>query len=199
MALSLRNAFMISLAAHALVIGALACRPAPAPIKEESREVAVDYVVLKEAARPEETPKVEMARHVDVKPEPSVAPAEEPKDKEPEKRAVDADALAKKEARVRSTEDYINYYQLIREKIRRQLKIKYRDYSAEGEIQVAFALAADGRLESVAIDRAKSSPDERLVTIAESSVRSASPFPPFPKAVDLPKMSFNLAVSFKKR
>ena len=201
MDVSFRNALVISVAIHAAGIGPTLGLHAPDSVKKEPKDMTVDYVVIKEKSglSLQDTPKIDIAKNVEIKPEEQVRPAETLKEKEDEKSLEDADALAKKEVLVKSTKDYINYYQLIREKIRRQLKIKYRDYSAEGEAQTTFIINSDGSLVSVAIDRAKSVPDGRLLAIAESSVKDASPFPAFPKAINPPTMSFNLTITFKKR
>jgi TonB family protein len=142
-----------------------------------------------------ETPKVEMVKKVEMAP-PVPLPADAPKE-EGEKSISDAD-VAKKQAKVKSTKDYINYYQLLREKIRRRLKANYSDDLLEGEVVLNFTLDARGALLSCSADRANSVKDETLVRVAEKSLRDASPFSPFPKGLDIPRMSFSVAVSFKK-
>ena len=106
--------------------------------------------------------------------------------------------IARKQAKIRSTKDYINYYQLIREKIRQRLKSHYGRQHGEGEVRLEFLLRADGALLAAGADRAASTQDAALVEIALKSLKEASPLPPFPKAVDLPRMSFDLTVVFKK-
>lgn len=200
MDLSFKNAILISVAVHAIGIGSGAGLHGPILIKEEPKKIEVNYVLSKEEASPiEETPKTDIARQVDMRPESPIAPAEEPKEENTEKHPEDADELAGRQEKARATADYINYYQLIREKIRRRLKTNYRYYSAEGEVQLGFVVTSDGHIVDAGIDDMKSAVDRRLRDIALKSVREASPFHPFPKELNLPRMSFNLTITFKKR
>lgn len=106
---------------------------------------------------------------------------------------------AKRQARIRSSKDYINYFQLLREKIRQKLRSNYMDYQNEGDISLAFVLNSNGSLSTVEVDSKSSSQDMTLKSIAVESVKEAAPFPSFPKALSYPRMSFNLDISFKKR
>jgi len=163
--------------------------------------IVVDYIKLEEPRKTEarrpgvnvrETPRVEVKQKVETTQAP-VAPAAKAgaKKETPQE-------LAKKQARIRSTKDYINYYQLIREKIRQRLKSNYRRYHGEGDVGLVFILRSNGSLEALDIERASSTKDASLIDIAVSSLRQASPLPPFPKALAIPKMAFNLTVSFKR-
>jgi len=172
------------------------------PVKKE-KPVVVDYVKLKEPkhkAQPvmpktAETPKVEITAKVEAKPA-DEAPAPRIEKDAPKEAPTDD---AKRQAKIRSTKDYINYYQLIREKIRKRLKSNYRSYFREGEVALVFTLSKDGRLIAVGINDSASTDDAALRDIATASVREASPFPPFPKALSLPDMTFDLTVTFKRR
>ncbi len=124
--------------------------------------------------------------------------AEEPRVEIPKKMANDiSSGLAEKQAEVKSTQDYINYFQLIRDMIRQRLKTNYRNLYKEGDVNLNFILYSTGSLASVKIDSG-STPDSTLVDIATRSIKEVSPFPAFPKAINLPSMSFDLKVSFKK-
>ena len=127
--MTLKTAFIVSLAIHsALFLGSPNIETPHAPEKKE-KTIEVDYVTIKEdkpvktaevktaEAINIETPKVELKK--DIEPKPSASISKTP---------------------IKSTEDYINYYQLIREKIRRRLKDNYIGYSKEGEVYLTFTL-----------------------------------------------------------
>ena len=195
--MTFRSALAISALAHSAIFAPFAGQNALDRPIDRDKPMVVDYVVLnKPVPKTLETPKVEIVKKVEVK-MPVEAPREAPKKTEPAKE-LNNDA-AKKEAAVRSTKDYINYYQLIREKIRKRLKENYRSYYNEGEARIVFTLTSDGSLVSSAIDGSGSTKDKVLRGIAIESVRDASPFPPFPKALNLPRMSFSVSILFKRR
>ncbi len=202
MDITLRNAILISLAIHILVIvpgyNNLLFKDR---IRQRDR-MTVDYVVLDEpravyerkTARTTaaETPKVEIREKVEAEAAPAAPPAR--------KQAAQAQAqeAARKQAKIKSTKDYINYYQLIREKIRQRLKSHYGRQHGEGEVRLEFLLRSDGALLAADANRGASTQDAALVEMALKSLKEASPLPPFPKAIDLPRMSFDLTVVFKK-
>lgn len=215
--LNMRNAFLVSTAIHMSVIGLLFSDDIDLVqrIIEEKRPMAVDYFVLTEMDKhplaPKsqteikviETPKGEGPK-IEMKPVPETKPADnitrrEPIKKEEALRRTAVKEPAKKQAEIRSTKEYINYFKIIREKIRERLKSNYKNYHGEGDVQTVFILRMDGSLVTAeGVSRANSAPGAALIDIATSSVREASPFPHFPKALSLPQMSFNLTVSFRK-
>lgn len=200
-----KQAILISTLLHTMVLAPIYSLIMPRRQIEERKPMVVDYVVIKEVAKivetktdfktkTPETPRVELAREVVTRLAPSPGEAkkiEEPKDISRQ--------TAKRESQIKSTRDYINYYQLIREKIRRALKNNYKDYSNEGEVYFVFTLNSEGGLVKYEIDSAKSTNDRTLRDIAILSLQEAAPFQAFPKGLSVPAMSFNLAVSFKKR
>ncbi|MCM8770979.1 MAG: TonB family protein, partial [Candidatus Omnitrophica bacterium] len=92
--------------------------------------------------------------------------------------------------------NYLNYYQTIRERIKRAA---YQIYSRrdKGEVYVSFAIFSDGRLQGVRIIEDKSSPNPYLREISIKSIQNASPFPPFPRELNYPQLSFNIIISFE--
>jgi len=98
-----------------------------------------------------------------------------------------------------TNKDYIGYYQVIREKIMQKLKNQYRDHYKNGDVHLSFTLKSDGKLESFFVDRAKSSDDNALIDIATTGLKRSSPFPPFPKELATPKISFSVIISFKEK
>ena len=91
---------------------------------------------------------------------------------------------------------YINYYQIVREKIRRSA---YQNYShnSTGEVYVSFVISNDGYVKDVRLVEEKTNATSYLKEIALKSVKSASPFPDFPKELDYPQLSFNIIISFE--
>ena len=190
---------------------------------EKKNTVLVDYVILKEIAaamttdkevvlkRPEATPRIDIQKEIAVKPQPvPQVKADNKKSTESSKlkeraKSHKEDAVksaakeaAKKEAQLKKTRDYVNYYQLIREKIRSRLSDNHQYYKREGEVYLSFVLTQNGSLLSYAIDRSKSTQDESLLRITETSIKAISPFPPLPRSLSTSKMSFNIQISFKK-
>ncbi|MFA5038738.1 MAG: TonB family protein [Candidatus Omnitrophota bacterium] len=95
------------------------------------------------------------------------------------------------------TPEYKNYYQIVREKIRRQA---YRNYKRlqQGDIFLTFILSASGELMESRVIREKSSTDAYLQSIALESVRLSAPFPQFPpKLKSKDRLSFNVIISFE--
>jgi len=91
---------------------------------------------------------------------------------------------------------YISYYQIVREKIRRSA---YQNYTRTetGQVYLGFVISRDGLLKAVRLIEEKSSPNIYLRETAIRSVHDASPFPDFPKELDYPQLSFNVAISFE--
>ncbi|MBI5124329.1 MAG: hypothetical protein HZA72_02810, partial [Candidatus Omnitrophica bacterium] len=147
--------------------------------KLRDKPLVVDYVkvkepdsMFKEAVRPD----IELNKRSEMK-----APVEAGQEDAKEIRAKDeARENAKRQARIRSSKDYINYFQLLREKIRQRLKSNYMDYQNEGDVSLAFVLNSDGSLSTVDVDSRSSSQDMTLKRIAIESVKEAAPFPAFP-------------------
>lgn len=98
-----------------------------------------------------------------------------------------------------NNKDYINYYQVIRERIMQKLKALYRYHYRKGDIHLLFTLNSAGKLEDFYVDRVKSAQDDTLVDIATTSLKKSSPFPPFPKGLDQPRVSFNVVISFRDK
>lgn len=91
---------------------------------------------------------------------------------------------------------YINYYQIVREKIRRSAYYNYTR-TETGEVYISFIISSDGYLKEVRLVEEKSSANQYLREIALRSVKDASPFPNFPKELDYPQLSFNVVISFE--
>ena len=91
---------------------------------------------------------------------------------------------------------YINYYQIVREKIRRSAYQNYT-HSETGEIYISFIISNDGLIKGVRLVDERSSANDYLRNIALRSVNDAAPFPNFPKELDYLQLSFNIIISFE--
>jgi hypothetical protein len=94
---------------------------------------------------------------------------------------------------------YVSYYELLREKIKQKLNNNCNGYYKPGDVSVLFTLRSNGSLAKFDIDRAASIKDEGLIDIVSLSLKQASPFPPFPKELSFPEISFSVTISFKEK
>jgi len=92
--------------------------------------------------------------------------------------------------------NYLSYYQVVREKIRRSA-YQYYNRTETGQIYLSFIISCDGILRELRLIEEKSSQNPYLREIALKSIQSASPFPNFPKELDYPQLSFNVIISFE--
>ncbi len=95
-----------------------------------------------------------------------------------------------------NTPSYINYYQIVREKIKRAA---YQNYNGTqtGEVDVSFVVSSNGQVRQVRLIESRSTNIRTLKEITLKSVYNASPFPEFPKELDYPQLSFNVIISFE--
>ncbi len=92
---------------------------------------------------------------------------------------------------------YLDYYQLVREKIRRSA---YQNYSRTeiGEVYISFLISSDGQILEMRLIEDKTRANQYLRDTAMRSIRDASPFPAFPKELSgYPQLSFNVIISFE--
>lgn len=92
---------------------------------------------------------------------------------------------------------YQNYYQTIRAMIKKRA---YSNYSKldTGEVYLTFVLLADGTLKQLQFIEERTSANDYLKDISSRSIKDASPFPPFPKDLSYPELSFNVVISFEE-
>ncbi|NQT23113.1 MAG: energy transducer TonB [Candidatus Omnitrophica bacterium] len=95
-------------------------------------------------------------------------------------------------------EEYIQYYELIREKIRKEASDTYKYGNNEGEVGVSFEVDSAGIIKKISHIPRSHSADNRLVNLALESVEKSSPFPAFPKTFKKDSLTFNLTVVFEK-
>lgn len=92
--------------------------------------------------------------------------------------------------------NYISYYQIVREKIRRSAYHNY-SHTETGEVYLTFIIAKNGTLIETKPIPEKSSDSPYLNEIGLRSVKDSSPFPAFPQDLDYPQLSFNVIISFE--
>ncbi|RJO63535.1 MAG: energy transducer TonB [Candidatus Omnitrophota bacterium] len=94
-----------------------------------------------------------------------------------------------------TSNSYMSYYQIVREKIKRSA---YQNYirNDTGDVYLSFIIAGDGSLTEVKLHDDKSAGGSYLREVALRSIRNSAPFPPFPKELDYPQLSFNIIISF---
>ncbi len=94
------------------------------------------------------------------------------------------------------TPSYNDYYQVIRERIKRKA---YKNFNlkAEGEIFVSFVIDRLGRVVKIKVNPERSWGPSSLFTAAKRSILEASPFPPFPKDLKFPYLTFSVIICFQ--
>lgn len=206
----LQIALLISLSVHAAVIFNSRVLPFIKP-PEADKKTKVTYIKLKNLPKQEVRPKeVSLAKRIpppfididNVRKESNAAKPRDVQFPKPELIKPGVTALKKKIALPPvdmlkiDNPSYISYYQIVREKIRRSA---YQNYtrSETGEVYATFVISYDGDLKNARLVEERSSGSTYLKNIALSSVRSASPFPSFPKELDYPELSFNVVISFE--
>lgn len=91
---------------------------------------------------------------------------------------------------------YLAYIQKIREIIKNKAEeyIESPDLK-EQEIYLTFVLESSGLLQEIKVIEEKSNANEYLRDIGLKCIRESSPFPPFPKDINYPELSFNIIIS----
>ena len=92
---------------------------------------------------------------------------------------------------------YLDYYQSIREKIRKLVEKNYPRYIDCGDVCLYFVLMKDGVLTRIKVVEERSTANPPLREIAKRSVLQASPFSAFPKELSQEQLSFNVIISFE--
>ena len=219
---TLKGAFVISVIIHAGIFAPFYNQHILRQELEKNHTVVVDYVVLKEIAaaaagnkgvifKTPEAPQIDAQKEVAVKPQPApqvnadnrkISKSSKLKDRTDSRKRGASDNSAKEalkeDAELKQRRDYIDYYQLIRERIRSRLKDSYRYYNREGDVYLSFTITPNGSLLNYSIDKSRSTQDDILLQITGNSLKAVSPFPALPRSLSMPKMSFSIAISFKK-
>jgi len=100
------------------------------------------------------------------------------------------------EEKLKDNPAYMDYYRLIREKIRNSAYQNY-DTTREGEIFASFLILQDGTLQNIQFNP-NASENKSLYKIAQKSIESAAPFPVFPKELqEYQYLRFSVLIYFK--
>ena len=97
---------------------------------------------------------------------------------------------------LRKNPAYMNYYRLIREKIRSNA---YRYYRSDdtGKVLLSFIVFRDGALGELSFEE-ESANNNTLCQITLESIKGAAPFPPFPDELsNHTQLSFRIPIYFK--
>lgn len=91
---------------------------------------------------------------------------------------------------------YQNYYQVIRTMIKEHAYANYSKLDT-GEVYLTFVLLSNGSVKQVQLIEERSSGTSYLKDVGLKSIQESSPFPPFPKDLAYPELSFNVVISFE--
>jgi len=211
-------AFLASVGIHSLLLSPLASF-LNAPLVADSTRIEVNYVDIKDevvvATKPflaeDKKTTLQKEKKLPTKKEPP-AEVEKPQS-EDQKEPVEknGEALRKriikqihKDAGVDSSylhdgySESLNYLNDVRNKINIYVHNHYVNSMGQGEALLLFVLEKDGTVKSTSIVKDNFKDNETLRRLCLDGIRLSSPFKPFPDGFDLPEVSFNITISFKR-
>lgn len=104
-----------------------------------------------------------------------------------------------KQKTVQSSPEYLNYYDMIREKIRKNAFELYRSRE-NGRVIIDFVLDSKGSLVDIKVKIEGSSNSRYLKQVALKSVYRSLPFPDFPEALKTHRsLPFNVSIFFRTK
>lgn len=99
-----------------------------------------------------------------------------------------------------SNPKYLSYNDTIRQRIKQRAYRYIDDVNFNsGQVYLTFALNADGNLKQVKIIEHRTKADNHLRDVGLRSIKDSNPFPPFPKGLSFPELTFNVIISFEVR
>lgn len=112
-------------------------------------------------------------------------------------KAIDVEAITPMDLPDSQKPLFLDYYRAIRERIKRTTDYPSgaRRNLIEGSTHLSFVLSNDGSLKEVVVR--KSSGNKLLDLSAAQSIRSASPFQPFPEGLRQPHLQLNIQISYE--
>ena len=96
-------------------------------------------------------------------------------------------------------EEYIQYYELIREKIKWNITKYYGNSRLEGAVEAVFTLGKRGGLKNLSVSSNSKYQSEKLKKVALKSIRRSAPFPSFPSSLKKENLTFSVAIVIKKK
>ncbi|MCF7873683.1 MAG: hypothetical protein K9L84_02015 [Candidatus Omnitrophica bacterium] len=101
-----------------------------------------------------------------------------------------------KQENLQKSSAYMNYYRIIREKIRKKAHQSYKG-QGQGKIYLNFNITNNGFLQTIQVGQ-RSAKNLNLKKIALTSIESSAPFPSFPKGLrGYSQLQFNISIYFK--
>ena len=91
---------------------------------------------------------------------------------------------------------YQSYYQTIRTMIKNRAYANYSKMDT-GEVYVTFVLLSNGTLKQLQLIEERTSANQFLKDVSFKSIKESTPFPPFPRDLNYPELSFNVIISFE--
>jgi len=91
---------------------------------------------------------------------------------------------------------YMNYYDIIRERIRYALFKLYNGRYNRGQVHLQFTLGSDGSLRGAGVLEARSMKSRELKNLTLRALKRSSPFPPFPSELNDPEINFTVVISY---
>jgi len=161
--------------------------------KNETKKVEIAYIKFE---LPEDAALENIPREYDIeKKELKTSAAKNPQ----EIVATSQDALPAenylKKDELERLEEYIQYYELLRERIKQSVATHYRNEKKEGGAKAVFTLKRNGFMESLTV----ACDSEKLSRIAKKSISTAAPFPPFPEKLESENLTFSIAIIFAQK
>ncbi len=93
---------------------------------------------------------------------------------------------------------YLTYHEQVRDKIRKRAYYYVDNPRFEaGEVYLTFVLSSNGELKDVQIIHERSRANSFLKSVGLRSIKESVPFPPFPKDLKYPDLTFNVVISFE--
>jgi len=93
---------------------------------------------------------------------------------------------------------YLNYHELIRNKIKNRAYFYVDDPDFEtGEVYLTFILSSQGELQRVKVIENETKANDFLRAVGIRSIKESGPFPSFPKELEYPELTFNVVISFE--
>jgi TonB family protein len=202
------NSLLLSLLIHLLFFSALIFSPFSTKSKEDKKEVKKIEII------PEKSPKKEIKipkqskligkdplpykenmieKLLDVgKSRPSLDKIKQTQDQSDN---ILLSNLIKTE-KLQKSSAYMNYYRIVREKIRKKAYQSYKG-QGQGKVYLNFNITNNGLLKTVRVGK-KSINNSSLKKIAVSSIKKSAPFPSFPKGLqEYSRLQFNISIYFK--
>jgi len=192
-------ALTASLLVHAAVVAVPFSAHGPKADRAENEAVMISYVIYPKTADP-------------VQPKPVSKPAVLAPNKgvavtTPKVRQIQYAPPAKPKPAVRNSAEllvdpqsgkvFLGYFETIKRRINETVKKKYsRENPGQGAVSLIFVLRAAGGLENVAIIPKESNADPAVRNFAVDCIKESVPFAPFPKELELQKISFNVTILF---